>query len=108
MREKHWKLVRDNIPEIICHAGNKCETRILSEEEYIEALRKKILEEAKEAATASQEDLVKELADLYEVIDSILKVLKIKRSQIMAEQERKRNIQGGFEKRIQLLWTEEN
>ncbi len=39
------KLVRDRIPEIIEKTGKRFTTRILSEKEYIEELRKKSYEE---------------------------------------------------------------
>lgn len=46
MRTEHNKLVRDKIPEIIRTSGNQCETTTLSNLDYIEALRNKLVEEA--------------------------------------------------------------
>jgi predicted house-cleaning noncanonical NTP pyrophosphatase (MazG superfamily) len=51
MRTEHNKLVRDKIPEIIRNSGNQCEITILSNLDYIEALRDKLVEEAQEVAT---------------------------------------------------------
>lgn len=59
------KLVRDRIPEIIVKSGNKCVTEILSDEEYIEMLDKKLDEELAEYHTDKN---IEELADLLEVI----------------------------------------
>lgn len=39
------KLVRDKIPQIIEEAGKQCETKILSDTEYLEMLDKKLDEE---------------------------------------------------------------
>lgn len=59
------KLVRDRIPEIIKKSGNICVTEILSDEEYIEMLDKKLDEEL---AEYHKDKNVEELADLLEVI----------------------------------------
>ena len=42
------KLVRDKIPEIIEASGKTCETGILSDEEYLQMLDKKLDEELAE------------------------------------------------------------
>ena len=59
------KLVRDRIPEIIEKYGNKCSTEILSDEEYIEMLDKKLDEEL---AEYHRDKNIEELADLLEVV----------------------------------------
>ena len=104
-RQEYNKLVRDKIPEIIQQAGRECKITTLSNAEYLEALRQKLIEEAQEAAFASSNDLVKELADLYEVIDAILIVLKIERETVLAVQKHRQQERGGFECKIKLLWT---
>ena len=106
MRKKYHKLVRDKIPEIIQQSGLKCETLTLSESEYRQALREKVVEEAQEIAVADEENLITELADIYEVIDAIIETYGINRELIIAEQMRRRQERGGFQKRIKLLWTE--
>jgi predicted house-cleaning noncanonical NTP pyrophosphatase (MazG superfamily) len=106
MRKEYNKLVRDRIPEIIRQSGNQCEVAIMSEAEFSQALREKLLEEAGEVAAASREDLVSELADLQEVIDAILAVYGIEREAVVTEQQRKRSERGGFERRLRLLWTD--
>ncbi len=58
--------------------------------EYLEALRQKLIEEAQEAALASPKDLVKELADLYEVIDAVLVAYPIEREVVLAVQKQRR------------------
>ncbi len=106
MRQEHNKLVRDRIPQIIRQAGNQCEVVTMSEAEFNKGLREKLLEEAGEAAAASPENLVSELADLQEVIDALLTVYGIERKAVLIEQRRKRRERGGFEKRLRLLWTD--
>ena len=48
MEKTYNKLVRDNIEEIMISKGAKPVTRILSDEEYLTELNKKLLEEVKE------------------------------------------------------------
>ncbi len=107
MPTKSNKLVRDNIPEIIQQSGKKCEIKILSEAEYFQALLTKLVEEAQEAADASEDELTLELADIYEVIDAILEFKSIHRQTIIKKQQEKREEKGGFKKRIKLLSVEE-
>ncbi|HHP7244920.1 MAG TPA: nucleotide pyrophosphohydrolase [Elainellaceae cyanobacterium] len=72
MKNTYQKLVRDRIPDIIRASGKECEIEIMADHEYQQALREKVLEEAQEVADASPDDLMKELADLYEVIDALI------------------------------------
>ena len=62
MEKIYNKLVRDRIPEIIEADGRKCETVILSDEEYIAALDKKLSEELAEYLESGS---LEELADLF-------------------------------------------
>jgi predicted house-cleaning noncanonical NTP pyrophosphatase (MazG superfamily) len=106
MRQDYHKLVRDGIPEIIRQSGKRCEVALMSEAEFSQALREKLLEEAGEAAAASPEKLVSELADVQEVIDALLALHGIEWEAVVKEQRRKRTERGGFAKRIRLLWTD--
>ena len=45
---QHQKLVRDLIPQLIEDGGNEAITRILEQEEYIQALKDKLKEEVHE------------------------------------------------------------
>ncbi len=105
MKKSHCKLIRDKIPEIIEQSGNQCEWIVLSDAEYEEALYQKLIEEATEVVTAPREELVKELADLYEVIDALLAVTNIEEITVFEMQKQRREARGGFEKKIQLLST---
>lgn len=106
MRIEYNKLVRDRIPEIIQQDGRQCGVEVLDESEYIQALRQKLVEEAQEAATCDLDELVKELVDLYEVIDSLMEAGEIDREFVLAKQEARRAERGGFERRLCLLWVE--
>ena len=59
------KLVRDKIPEIIMAKGNSAVTRLLSDEEFSESLKRKLCEEVNEYVA---DGTVDELADIYEVL----------------------------------------
>jgi predicted house-cleaning noncanonical NTP pyrophosphatase (MazG superfamily) len=107
MRIEYNKLIRDRIPEIILQDGRRYSVEEMSEEEYVQALKDKLVEEAQEAARAKPEELVKELADLYEVVDSLMEARRIDQEVVFAEQRKRRQSRGGFNRRLRLLWTEE-
>jgi predicted house-cleaning noncanonical NTP pyrophosphatase (MazG superfamily) len=101
------KLVRDRIPEIIQQEGRTAITEIMGQGEYLEALRLKLVEEAQEAAQSLPEaDLIKELADVYEVIDALLAAYQIDRDAVLSTQQKRRDQRGGFQNRIRLVSTE--
>jgi predicted house-cleaning noncanonical NTP pyrophosphatase (MazG superfamily) len=63
-RKLYDKLVRDWIPEIIHQSGGNCATETFSDDSaFRRALLDKLVEEASEAATASDADLAAKLAD---------------------------------------------
>lgn len=102
----HNKLVRDRIPEIIAAEGRDYATEIMEDAEYRQSLLTKLIEEAREAAKAEPDELMKELADLYEVIDAVLVAFDLDKDAILAVQQKRRDERGGFEKRIKLLWAD--
>ena len=98
------KLVRDRIPEIIeKNDKRKPRTKTLSLREFERELRKKLVEEAAEAAKARRSDLAEELADIEEIIDTLCKIYTLKRSTITKVQKIKRVKRGGFKDRIFLI-----
>jgi predicted house-cleaning noncanonical NTP pyrophosphatase (MazG superfamily) len=106
VRKTYDKLVRDRIPEIIGADGGRCETTIMDDEEYRAALLTKLMEEAKEAASAGTDELVTELADLLEVIESTIAAHGLSRRDVEEERQRRRRERGSFEQRLRLLWAE--
>ena len=106
MKYVYNKLVRDKIPEGINNAkGKTCNWRILSDDEYLAELDKKLIEEAREFIV---EHNVEELGDLMEVIFSIMKARNISREQVEQQRIDKKNKKGGFENKIYLIDVEEN
>ena len=104
MSEKHRKLVRDQIPEIICAAGKVCVTETLSDEEYLRMLDAKLDEEL---AEYHKDQNIEELADLLEVIYAAAKargytIEELERIRVAKAAER-----GAFEKRILLIEVKE-
>ena len=107
MRKVYNKLVRDYIPDIIRRHGDTCETEIMTDVEFQQALRQKLVFEAQEAMqTETQQELITELADLYEVIDTLLHHSNISLDTLKSVQEQRRSERGSFSQRIKLLWTE--
>jgi len=91
------KLVRDNIPEIMINNGAKPVTRILSNEEYLLELNKKLLEEVNEYLES--EDVL-EIADIEEVLLAILKVKGVSKEKFDLLRIEKVNKRGAFDKKI--------
>lgn len=108
MRKEYKKLVRDRVPGLLKNKGVKYEVETLSEEEYRQALRQKLMEEAKEVAEASWVNLAEEIADLLEVIDALMEAYGIKEEEVFLAQDEKRAKKGDFQDKTELLWTEEN
>lgn len=93
---KYAKLVRDKIPELIKKDGAKLiKTKILNQKDYLSELKRKLIEEAEELLAADKrEEILGELGDMQEILDSILAVLhykskdlkkrKVKRIKLMA------------------------
>lgn len=91
------KLVRDNIPEIMIKNGAKPVTRILTEEEYLIELNKKLSEEVNEYLESGS---VEEIADIWEVILGILNTKGISIEELENIRKDKANKRGTFNKRI--------
>ncbi len=107
MRRTYNKLVRDRIPEIIESQGGSCQCRVLAKDKYMQALKAKLVEEAQELLdTDDRESLLRELADVMEVVDSLLKATGLSISALREEQRRRREERGGFERRLCLIWSQ--
>lgn len=96
-RFKNNKLWRDNAPALMEKMGSVVHVKQLSDQEYDCELRIKLCEEAQEVQTAqSSIAVIEELADVYEVIDSLIALHKIDKEQILRAQKNKRDQRGGF------------
>ena len=97
------KLVRDRIPEIIEASGHKCETRVLSDDEYLVELKNKLQEEVNEFLESGS---VEELADIIEVVHSLSAQSGSSIESVEEIRSNKANERGGFEKKIFLNTVE--
>ena len=99
------KLVRDKIPSIIeRNEGRSCKTRILTDDEYIVELNKKIQEELAEYLESGE---IEELADLEEVLRAILDSKGVSYDEFERIRQEKVNKRGAFKDRIYLESLEE-
>jgi len=106
MIKKYNKLVRDKIPEIVEKAGENPYFRALNKKEFFEAIKKKILEEAKELAKAkNRKEIIDEVVDIQELTDILITEMEISKLDVWALRRRKNQKRGGFKKRLFLIKT---
>ena len=96
------KLVRDKIPQIIENNGEKCVTRVLTDEEYLAQLNTKLQEEMKEYLESGD---IEELADLEEVLRAILDVKDCTYADFEHIRQAKVDKRGAFKQKIFLETT---
>ncbi|KKR29861.1 MAG: hypothetical protein UT61_C0020G0009 [Candidatus Woesebacteria bacterium GW2011_GWA1_39_8] len=96
---KFEKLVRDKIVEGIKKSGGKPKFRTLSKHKYIKELKRKLIEEAQELPLKDKRELVKEIADVQEVLDNLIDVLGISKKELKNLQREKNKKAGSFKKR---------
>lgn len=102
----HRKLIRDKIPQIIEANKGEYKVRVMKENEFKEELRKKLIEEVKEVKGAEKDKLLKELADVLELIKSIAESENISFELVEKKQKQRRKERGGFKKRLFLIWSD--
>ena len=97
------KLIRDNIPQIIEKSGKTCKTRVLSDEEYIEALNAKLREEFDEYLRSGE---VVELAYLVEVALALAcaKGVTVEQFEVIRKEKAAKN--GAFAQKRFLEWVD--
>ena len=108
MKKVYNKLIRDRIPEIIEKDGATFKTRILNEEDFKTELLKKLIEEAEEVVGAKDDnkELVKELGDILEVIDYLVRSFALDRNEIERVKAERKDSRGGFDKKLLLEYTD--
>lgn len=99
------KLVRDRIPEIIEADGKRAVTRTLDGAEFVEQLKRKLVEEAREAAAAPEEEMGTELADVLEVVRALAGVCGLTMEDVEQVRGERAETRGAFEHRILLVET---
>lgn len=93
------KLVRDSVPEIILKSGRTPIFYIAATSQYKKLLRNKLIEEVEEFL---QNESVEEIVDILEVLEAICKNKSYKLKDILKLKIQKKNINGGFDKKIVL------
>lgn len=100
-------LVRNNRIKIMEEQGLFVQYSVLSDEEYLAELKKKIVEESNEVAEADDEEELKlEIADVLEVIENILEVKNITFDEIQDLKTKKQNRVGKFDKKFKTYYVE--
>ena len=97
------KLVRDKIPEIIKDAGKNPIIEILSDEDYLVELDKKLNEEV---AEYQADKSIEEMADVLEVLFAICEERGYSVEELMQVRESKREKRGGFKDKIYWVGNE--
>ncbi len=101
--QKYDKLVRDYIPDMICSHDGEPIVRVLNDQEYWEYLLKKDIEELEEVKKAkSLAERKEELADKLELIRAMAEYNGFRLEDIIEEADRKKQRNGGFQKRLLL------
>ena len=98
MKKYHFnKLIRSKLPARMKEEGVLVAGRPLEDDEFVQELKNKLVEEATEVQdTTSREDLIKELADVMEVIETIKTANAISSEEIEKERILKNNTNGNF------------
>ncbi len=94
------KLIRDKILDHMLGQGEQPKHHILSDQNYLLELKKKILEEGSEIAFDDHEKLLVELADLHEVLDCMVAAIGENPESLKAIQAKKNSKLGSFGKRV--------
>ena len=97
MKKEYMKLIRDRLPEIIEANGQTAHIRVLSEEEYVAALEKKLIEEVGEYLEGKE---LSELADILEVVQALAENQGISINELLAIKEEKQCKNGTFRKKL--------
>lgn len=104
---KYNKLIRDRIPEIIKEAGWKPTVRTLKKSEFLNAVKKKVFEEAGELIQSKdKKGIIDEIVDIQELLDVLASEIGLTELEVKKLQAAKRKKRGGFRKRLFLIKEE--
>lgn len=98
------KLVRDKIPEIINNDGKTPIIEVLSDEDYLKELDKKLNEEVEEYQADKS---IEEMADVLEVLFAICEGRGHTVEELLQVRESKLEKRGGFKDKIYWVGNEE-
>jgi predicted house-cleaning noncanonical NTP pyrophosphatase (MazG superfamily) len=104
------KLVADGLPGKLQALGSAYDIRVIEDdEEYEQELLKKLVEEANELRSAkSKDEVLKELADVLEIIDAIKTVKGLFDAEVTEVKAERLQKRGGFFKRLFMHWSEDD
>lgn len=98
---RYNKLVRDKIARFHIEAGHELDHEYLKDRKLLDALCRKLHEEADEVNGAlGLEQLVEEIADVQQIIDDICAVSGIEKMDIENVRSKKEKKKGGFKKGV--------
>ncbi len=100
MKRSYNKLVRDKIPELIEESGRIYHAKVLSDNEYFEALLDKIVEEIEEFRVSTNEE---ELADVFEALDCLVQFKDYEPLHIDYLKLIRREARGSFREKVLLI-----
>lgn len=101
------KLVRDKTKERLLAKKVVTFDRVMESAEYLQCLKKKLLEEAQEVVDAGNTDeYLAELADVLEVIHALAVTANLSYEQIELKRLQLKEARGGFEGRIYSAYIE--
>jgi predicted house-cleaning noncanonical NTP pyrophosphatase (MazG superfamily) len=103
--KKYNKAIRDKIPEIIQKDGHTCNTKTLSDEQFLIEIEKKLSEEVTEFQNDKNPE---ELADILEVIYRIAELRGISKDELEVIRTEKAEKRGSFQKNLFLIDTEKS
>ncbi len=98
--KEYDKLVRYKVPEIIEEDGKDYEIERWNDEKYEEYLKDKLLEETQEYVASGD---IEELADILEVIRSILDAEEMEFEELENIRRKKAEERGCFKQKLKLL-----
>lgn len=103
------KLIRDRIPEFLEQSGKKFKVETLNHDRYILELKKKLNEELMEyQGAATNEEALEELADILEVIHSLVPIHKSSFEELEQIRANKAALRGSFQDKLFLSEVEED
>ena len=105
---KYNKLIRDKIPEIIKKDRAIPKVIHLNSKSFEKELKKKLIEESIELQVAQgKKDILKELSDVLEVLQTIARTENISWKKIEEQRRKRAKERGGFKKKLFLKEVQE-
>lgn len=102
------KLVRDKVPQIIQNEGKVVYYSMLDGDNLRKMLKIKLIEESRDVSKAmTKEEMINELADVYEVIEAIYEVFDISEDDVYLINHKKIQEKGTYKSGAYLMCVEE-